>query len=298
MPLGTVSGTGTTIAYEVLGEADATPLLLVHGLGMQLVSWHPDLLQLLLRRGYRLLILDNRDAGLSTHFSEFGEPDIERLLARDPAAAAYSLADLADDTAGVLELAGWESAHVLGVSMGAMIAQELAIRHPQRVRSLTSIMGTTGADGVGEQSDAALATMLAPPAKSREDAVAVSVEHYRVIASTGFPHDLEYVRRRSELAYDRAFDPAATVRQVAAIIAGGDRTGALRRLRLPALVVHGDGDPLVAVSGGRATAAAIPGADYLEIEGMGHDLPCEVWPRLIDRVDDVVMRGESSRRAA
>ena len=298
MPSGTVSSTGMTIEYDLLGEPDGTPLLLVHGLGMQLVSWHPDLLQLLQRRGYRLLVLDNRDAGLSTHLHDFGEPDIARLLERDMTAAAYTLADLADDTAGLLELAGWESAHVLGVSMGAMVAQDLAIRHPSRVRSLTSIMGTTGARDVGEQTDAALATMLAAPATSREEVMDRSVADYQVIASVGFPHDLEYVRRRSGLAYDRAFDPAGTVRQVAGIIAGGDRTEALRGLRVPALVVHGDADPLVGVSGGRATAAAIPGADYLEVEGMGHDLPAEVWPRLADRLDDVVMRGEAGRRAA
>jgi pimeloyl-ACP methyl ester carboxylesterase len=300
MPQGTVSSTGTeiTIAYETRGAADGTPLLMIHGLGAQLITWHPDLLQMLVARGYQLAVFDNRDAGLSTHFTDLGEPNIEQLLARDASSAGYSLDDLADDAAGVLDLAGWESAHVLGVSMGGMVAQSLAIRHPDRVRSLTSIMSTTGADTVGQPTQAALATLMAPPATSVEAAIDNDLNFYQTVGSTGFPLDLEYVRARAALAWERDQDPFSTARQAAAVVAAGDRTQALGGLRIPTLVVHGDADPLIDVTGGRATAAAIPGAEYLEVEGMGHDLPRQVWARLIDRLDDVVMRGESGHRAA
>jgi pimeloyl-ACP methyl ester carboxylesterase len=244
-------------------------------------------------------IFDNRDAGQSTHFTAAGQPDIARLIERDPSAAVYSLTDLADDAIGLLDLLGWQSSHVLGVSMGGMIAQTMAIRHPQRLRSLTTIMATTGAQDVGQASDAAMATLLTPSASTREQHIENSVTAYTILGSTGFPLDYDYVRDRSGQEWDRGQrDPSASIRQVAAIVAGGDRTSELAKLRLPTLVVHGDADPLVNVTGGRATAAAIQGAELLEVEGMGHDLPREVWPRLFDRLDDVVARGENPRKAA
>ncbi len=286
------------IAYETIGDSTGIPLLLVHGLGRQLVAWHPDLIKQLVSRGYQVTIFDNRDAGESTHFPEAGVPDIGRLIERDPGAAVYTLDDLADDAMGLLDVLGWRSAHVLGVSMGGMIAQAMAIRHTERLRCLTSIMATTGAADVGQASDAAMATLLSPPSTTREEYRENSVAGYSVLASTGFAHDLEQIRVRAGLEWDRGYDPDGTIRQVAAIVAGGDRTEALGELRVPTLVVHGDADPLVNVSGGRATAAAIRGAELLEVEGMGHDLPREVWPRLFDRLDDVVARGENPRKAA
>ncbi len=301
MPTGSIpraDGAHVEIAYELFGEPDGIPLLMVHGLGMQLVGWHPDLLKKLVGRGYRLAIFDNRDAGLSTHFHDAGEPDIMKLLARDASQAAYTLGDLADDATGLMDLLEWDSAHVFGVSMGGMIVQTLAIRHPHRLRSLTSIMATTGAVDVGAASDAALATLMEPAAGSREEHIENSVKSYAVIASTGFAHDYDHIRTRAGQSWDRGLDPAGTVRQVAAILASGDRTPALGDVNLPSLIVHGDADPLVDVSGGRATAAAIRSAEYLEVEGMGHDLPREVWPRVLDRLDDVVARGELGRQAA
>jgi pimeloyl-ACP methyl ester carboxylesterase len=287
------------IAYETLGDPTGIPLLLVHGLGRQYVAWHADLLKQVVDRGYQVTIFDNRDAGQSTHFTAAGQPDIGRLLERDPAAAVYSLDDLADDAVGLLDLLGWQSAHVLGVSMGGMIAQTMVIRHPERFRSLTTIMATTGAQDVGQANDAAMGTLLIPSATSLEQHIENSVTAYTILGSTGFPLDYDYVRTRSAEEWARGQrDPSASIRQVAAIIAGGDRTEALAELKLPTLVVHGDADPLVNVSGGRATAAAIPGAELLEVEGMGHDLPREVWPRLFDRLDDVVSRGENPRKAA
>jgi pimeloyl-ACP methyl ester carboxylesterase len=301
MPKGVVrrvDGEKIELAYETLGEPTGTPLLLVHGLGRQYVAWHRDLIKQLVARGYQVAIFDNRDAGESTSFAAAGVPDLGRLLERDASAAVYTLGDFADDAVGLLDLLGWQSAHVLGVSMGGMIAQTMAIRHPERLRSLTTIMATTGADDVGQATDAAMAVLLAPSAATREEHLERSVDHYTVLGSIGFPLDLDYVRSRSGQEWDRGHDPGATLRQVAAIVASGDRTNALGELRMPTLVVHGDADPLVNVSGGRATAAAIRGAELLEVEGMGHDLPSEVWPRLFDRLDDVVARGENPRKAA
>jgi pimeloyl-ACP methyl ester carboxylesterase len=302
MPKGVVRrahGEIIEIAYETLGDSTGIPLLLVHGLGRQSVAWHAELLQQLVERGYQATIFDNRDAGQSTHFTAAGQPDIARLIERDPSVAVYSLDDLADDAVGLLDLLGWQSAHVLGVSMGGMIVQAMAIRHPERLRSLTTIMATTGAQDVGQASDAAMATLLTPSATTLEQHIENSVTAYTVLGSTGFPLDYDYVRTRSAQEWARGQrDPSASIRQVAAIVAGGDRTKALAELRIPTLVVHGDADPLVNVTGGRATAAAIHGAELLEVEGMGHDLPREVWPRLFDRLDDVVARGENSRKAA
>ncbi len=291
-----VEGADVEIAYETLGDPGGVPLLMVHGLGQQLVGWHPDLLAELVARGYQPTIFDNRDAGKSSHF--LGSPDIGQLLARDASSAVYTLMDLADDTAGLLDVLGWPTAHVLGVSMGGMVVQTLAIRHPHRLRSLTTVMATTGADGVGQPTDAALATLISPPALTREDYIASSVESSTVIGSTDFPIDHDHIRRRAGQSWDRGHDPGASVRQVAAILASGDRTPSLSQVRIPTLVVHGTADPLVNVSGGWATAAAIQGAELLEVEGMGHDLPREVWPRFLDRLDDVVSRGENSSKAA
>jgi pimeloyl-ACP methyl ester carboxylesterase len=291
-----VEGADVEIAYETLGEPGGVPLLMVHGLGQQLVGWHPDLLAELVARGYQLAIFDNRDAGLSTHF--LGSPDIGELLARDASSAVYTLTDFADDTAGLLDALGWDTAHVLGVSMGGMVVQTLATRHPHRIRSLTTVMATTGAEGIGQATDEALATLVSPPALTRDDYIANSVESSTVIGSTDFPIDHEHIRARAGKSWDRGYDPGASVRQVAAILASGDRTPSLSEVRIPTLVVHGTADPLVNVSGGRATAAAIQGAELLEVEGMGHDLPRAVWPRFLDRLDDVVARGENSSKAA
>jgi pimeloyl-ACP methyl ester carboxylesterase len=301
MPTGTVrsaDGASIEIAYETLGDPGGVPLLMVHGLGMQLVGWHPELLRELTHRGYHVAIFDNRDAGQSTHFDHAGTPDLMQLLARDASAAAYTLAELADDAAGVLDLLGWPTAHVMGVSMGGMVAQTLALRYPHRLRSLTTIMATTGAEGVGQPTDEALGTLLTPPALTRDEHIERSVQSYAIIASTDFPHDYDHIRTRAGQSWDRGHNPAGTMRQVAAILASGDRTPMLGELRLPTLVVHGTADPLVDVSGGRATAAAIRGAELLEVEGMGHDLPREVWPRFLDRLDDVVARGENPLRAS
>lgn len=291
------TGPGIEIAYERHGDPDGLPLLLVHGLGMQLVAWHPDLLAALGRRGYDVVVCDNRDVGRSTHLAAAGRPD-PRALRADPTVAPYTLGEMADDLAALLDGLRWRSAHVLGVSMGGMIAQLLALRHPDRVRSLTSVMSTTGDPAVSRPTPEAAAVLRAAPAADRAGYIEQRVRDAAVTGSTGFAADEQWVRASAAAAYDRAHDPDGVMRQLAAILTGTDRTGALAEVVAPTLVVHGDADPLVPVTAGHATAAAIPDAELFEVEGMGHELPRACWERILDRLDDVTRRGEDRLMAS
>ena len=282
------------IAYETFGEPDDTPVLLVMGLATQMVGWPDDFCRGLAERGLFVVRFDNRDTGLSTHLDDAGAPDIMTVLGGDHSSVPYGLADLADDTVGLLDALGLGSAHVVGASMGGMIAQLVALRHPARVRSLTSIMSTTGDPAVGAPAEAAMAVLLAPPASDREGAVQRAVDTYRVIGSPGFEFDEIGLRERAGLSFDRAYDPAGVARQLAAILTTADRTPDLARITAPTLVIHGAEDALVNVSGGRATAAAIPDAELLVVDGMGHDLPREVWPELLDRITALIGRAEGA----
>ena len=282
------------IAYESFGSPGDTPLLLVMGLATQMLGWPDDFCRALADRGLHVVRFDNRDIGLSTHLDAAGAPDVAALMS-GTGTAAYSLADMADDTAGLLDALGWDSAHVVGASMGGMIAQSLAIRHPQRVRSLTSIMSTTGDRSVGSPAEVALGVLFAPPARTRDEALQRAVDTYRVIGSPGFEFDEAALRERAGLSFDRAHDPAGVARQLAAILTTDDRTAHLGEISVPTLVVHGAQDALVDVSGGRATAAAIPDAELWVVEGMGHDLPRELWPDLVERITATVQRGEAAR---
>jgi pimeloyl-ACP methyl ester carboxylesterase len=282
------------IAYETFGEPDDTPVLLVMGLATQMVGWPDDFCRGLAERGLFVVRFDNRDIGLSTHLDDAGAPDIMTVLGGDHSSVPYGLADLADDTVGLLDALGLGSAHVVGASMGGMIAQLVALRHPARVRSLTSIMSTTGDPAVGAPAEAAMAVLLAPPASDREGAVQRAVDTYRVIGSPGFEFDETGLRERAGLSFDRAYDPAGVARQLAAILTTADRTPDLARITAPTLVIHGAHDALMNVSGGRATAAAIPDAELLVVDGMGHDLPREVWPELLDRITALIGRAEGA----
>jgi pimeloyl-ACP methyl ester carboxylesterase len=281
------------IAYESFGSPGDTPLLLVMGLATQMVGWPDEFCRELAGRGLHVVRFDNRDIGLSTHLDAAGAPDVMSLLT-GAGSAPYSLADMAEDAAGLLGALGWESAHVVGASMGGMIAQSLTIRHPERVRSLTSIMSTTGDRGVGSPAEAALGVLLTPATRTREEALQRAVDTYRVIGSPGFEFDEPALRERAGLSFDRAHDPAGVARQLAAILTTDDRTPHLGEIAVPTLVVHGAQDALVDVSGGRATAAAVPGAEFWEVEGMGHDLPRALWPELVDRIAALVARGEAA----
>ena len=280
------------LAYETFGSPEDTPLLLVMGLATQMIGWPDEFCRLLAEHGLYVVRFDNRDIGLSTHLDDAGAPDVLAVMGGDHSGVAYGLADLADDTAGLLDALGIGSAHVVGASMGGMIAQLLAIRHPDKVRSLTSIMSTTGDPAVGTPAEAAIGVLLAPPATDRDAALQRAVDTFRVIGSPGFEFDEAGVRDRAGLSFDRAYDPAGVARQLAAILTTPDRTADLARVAVPTLVVHGEQDALVNVSGGRATAAAVPGAELLVVDGMGHDLPREVWPQLVERITALVERAE------
>ncbi|GAA2481169.1 alpha/beta fold hydrolase [Winogradskya humida] len=271
---------GVELAYETHGDPAAPALLLVMGLGAHLTDWPLEFTEQLAANGFHVIRFDNRDAGLSTALDDSGVPDIPALMGGDRSSAPYLIADLAADAAGLLDTLGVQRAHVVGASLGGMIAQQLTIDYPDRVASLCSIMSTTGDFTVGRPRPEAAAMIGRPPSASREEVIAGSVAGSRVIGSPGYPATEEYLTARAAAKYDRAYRPLGTLRQYAAVLASPDRTQALRRVTAPTLVIHGEDDPLIDVSGGRATAAAIPGSTLLTIPGMGHDLPRELWPRI------------------
>ncbi len=285
---------GLALCYEELGEPEDPTLLLVMGLGAQLVAWPDALCDGFAARGFRVVRFDNRDAGRSTHLHDAPRPDVRAALRGDVSSAAYTLSDLAGDTAGLLDALQVERAHVLGASMGGMVAQVLAIEHPERVASLTSVMSTTGSRGVGGATSEALAVLTQPPVRSREEYVEQSIAGSRIIGSPGFEIDEDAARQRVGLAFDRGYDPLGVGRQLVAVLASPDRTTGLAGVAVPTLVWHGDADPLIDVSGGRATAAAVPDAELEVVEGMGHDLPVQIWGPLVERVTRLAARAASA----
>ena len=293
MPTAPVNG--IHIEFDVIGEDDGVPLLLVMGLGAQLIVWDDEFCASLAERGFRVVRYDNRDVGLSTKFDDVPAADAAALgaaLTGQPVPAPYLLSDMAADGIALLDHLGIDAAHVVGASMGGMIAQTMAIEHPDRVLSLTSIMSTTGDPGVGAPTGEALAMLVTPRPRDRAAAIDQGVAAARVIGSPRY-FDEARARARAAAAYDRCFHPAGFARQLLAILASGDRTERLRQLHVPSLIIHGDVDPLVTVSGGEATAAAIPGAELLLLEGMGHDLPPAYWPRIVDAVTALAARTPS-----
>lgn len=277
---------GIEIEYDEFGSPEAAPVVLVMGLGAQMILWDEAFCEGLVARGYRAIRFDNRDIGLSTHLREAGVPNVmEALVAAargGPVDAPYTLADMADDVVALLDELGLESAHVVGASMGGMIAQTLAIRRPERLRTLTSIMSTTGARDLPQARPEAIQALLVPPPAEREANIARMVEVMRTIGSPGFPFEEERARAIAARCFDRSYDPAGFARQFTAILASGSRREALRSVEVATLVIHGADDPLIPVEAGIDTARAVPGAELMVIEGMGHDLPRPVWPRIYD----------------
>ncbi|MFI6479196.1 alpha/beta fold hydrolase [Nonomuraea sp. NPDC050663] len=272
---------GLELAYDSFGTPGDRPLLLIMGLGSQMIMWDEAFCELLAEQGHHVVRFDNRDVGLSTHLHEAGVPDLGAALSGN-AQSPYLLADMALDTVGLLDALGWPAAHVVGVSMGGMIAQELTINHPDRVLSLTSIMSTPGK--AGPPTPEASAALFSPPAPDRATAVDRALAVWSVIGSPGYEPDRERIVKLSGLAYDRAYDPAGTTRQLVAILASGDRTERLAEVDKPTLVLHGEADPLIQVDGGKATAAAVPGARLITFPGMGHDLPRPLWERFVTEI--------------
>jgi pimeloyl-ACP methyl ester carboxylesterase len=292
-----VGPSGIDIAYERFGDPAAPPLLLVMGLATQMLGWPEEFCSALADRGTSVIRFDNRDVGLSTHFHDAPPPDLMAALAGDFSSASYTLSDMAGDAVGLLDALEIDSAHLVGASMGGMIAQTIAIEHPDRVRSLTSIMSTTGDQAVGQATQAAIAALLAPPAANRQQAMDRAVSIFRVIGSPGFELDEVDLRQRAGLSYDRSDDPLGVGRQLLAIGASADRTPQLRSIGVPTLVIHGADDPLIDVSGGRATADAIPDAQLMMLDGMGHDLPRPLWPQMVEAIGNLVQRVEAARGA-
>ncbi len=289
-------GNGITLCYETFGRPDDSPLLLIMGLGTQMIAWPEPFCQALAERGFYVIRYDNRDCGRST-WMHGRPPTVPELLRRRIEDPPYTLSDLSDDALGLLDVLGLPAAHIVGASMGGMIAQTLAIEHPEAVRSLVSIMSTTGNRRKGQPALSIYRFLLRAAPSEREAFTAHMLRVFDAIGSRGLPRDFDRLRATAELSFERGVNPAGTGRQLGAIIASGDRTSALRRLRVAALVIHGTRDPMVRVSGGRATAEAIPGAELLLIDGMGHDLPEGAWPRLTDAIAEHAEGAERARTA-
>ena len=269
------------LVYETIGDPGNPTLLLVMGLGMQLIHWDLEFCEGLAERGFQVIRFDNRDAGLSTKI-DAPVPNVMRAMAGLRIRAPYLLSDMADDSFGLLDHLGIERAHVVGVSMGAMIAQTMAIRRPERVLSLGSMLSTPGDRRVGTPKLRVWSVLMRRAPDDRDAYIEYFVRVFRMIGSPAYPVDEERMRERAAATYDRCHHPAGTARQLAAILASGSRTAALRRLDVPTVVIHGKSDPLVPFRAGVATARAIPGAELLAFPGMGHDLPRELWPRFTD----------------
>ena len=286
---------GLKLAYETFGLRADQPVLLIMGLGTQMIAWPDELCEAIAARGHYVIRYDNRDVGLSTHLDEMPVPRLQDVVLRRRR-PPYTVSDMAADALGLLDELGIESAHVVGASMGGFIAQTLAGKHPDRVRSLTLIMTSTGSRLVGRpKPEVFLRLLRRRVVTNREEAADAVVETFRVIGSSGFPFDEEHVRDLASRSWDRSHDPRGYYRQLAAVMAQPNRTRFLRNITAPTLVIHGKADPLVNVSGGRALARAIPGARFLAIDGMGHDLPRPLWPTFADEICATAARAQSAR---
>ncbi|HEY7596816.1 MAG TPA: alpha/beta fold hydrolase [Actinophytocola sp.] len=277
-------GRGISLAYEEIGDRDAYPIVLVAGLGQQLHSWPDAFCDELAARGRRVIRFDNRDVGRSTHMS-FRPPRPKDMFLQRFSPEQYDLADMAADAAGLLDAIGVETADVVGISMGGMIAQMVAAVYPARVRSLTSIMSTTGSRWVGRPALSTWRRMMAPPPRSRDEAMDRAALMFRHVGSHGFPPDEEWVRELAGSSWDRDSSLAGIGRQLGAIFKSGNRTRRLRAITAPTLVIHGDRDRMVHPTGGAATVRAITGARLETVVGLGHDLPRGAWPTLLDLID-------------
>jgi len=280
---------GIQIAYETFGSPDGQPLLLIIGLGGQMVQWDDDLCRDLASRGHYVIRYDNRDVGLSSKFDWAGTPDVsalaEKRMRGEGVKVPYTIADMADDAAGLLDALGINAAYICGMSMGGMIAQTFALRYPARVLGLISIYSTTGNPELRQATPAIMKVLTATVPREREANIEHMVGVFRVLAGPGFPFDEVWTRKTMAASFDRSFCPQGMVRQLAAVLTQPNRKAALATVKAPTLVIHGIDDPLVPVEGGKDTAQAIPGSKMVLIEGMGHDLPHGgAWPRIVEEI--------------
>ena len=289
--MATLRSNGIDIAYDTAGDPKATPLLLIMGLGMQLTAWPDDLVDGLVELGFYVIRFDNRDIGLSTKFDHAGVPKLPlaylKTLLRWPLRSAYKLDDMAEDAVGVLTRLGVARAHVVGASMGGMIAQIVAARHPERVASLVSIMSSSGRRGLPAPSREARKVLMRRPANAKDRASLIEhmVHTFRTIGSPAYPIPERQLRERIAASIDRSVSPGGVIRQMVAIAASGDRSALLKTITAPTLVIHGAADPLVPLACGVDTARQVPGARLEVIEGMGHDLPPQLIERLVALID-------------
>ncbi|GIW45166.1 MAG: alpha/beta hydrolase [Candidatus Binatia bacterium] len=288
-----VQTNGIELEYEVLGPTQGEPMVLIMGLGAQMILWRDDFCHMLAERGYRVIRFDNRDVGRSSWLDHLGLPNVMALMAAaatgQPVEAPYTLRDMAADTAGLLDALDIERAHIVGASMGGMIAQTFAIDYPQRTLSLTSIMSSTGDPTLPPPKPEAMSALLAPQPTSREEAIERGVAIFRTIGSPKYFDEVE-IRELAARSFDRGINPAGVMRQLAAILASGNRTEALRRVEVPALVIHGRSDPLVPFAAGEATARALPRAKLLAFDDMGHDMPRPLWPQMVEAIHEVAQQ--------
>ncbi len=284
----TVKTNGMEIVYDIFGNPDKPPVLLIIGLGQHMIAWDEEFCTQIAARGYRVIRFDNRDTGLSTKLDEASVPNMavvfEAMVEGKPVDSPYSLLDMADDAVGLLNAVGIESAHVVGESMGGMIAQRMVIHHADRVRTLTSIMSSTGEPGLPPPTPEAMDILANRPATDREGYIEDYVERWRVLNGEKLPYDEEASRELATRIFDRGLNLPGFARQLAAIIADGSRKQALKSVTVPTLVIHGDADPLVPVECGIDTANSVLGSELLIIEGMGHTFPRQVWAQVIDAI--------------
>jgi pimeloyl-ACP methyl ester carboxylesterase len=282
---------GIDLCYEIFGAPDAEPMILIMGLAAQMIHWDDEFCQQLALGGFQVIRFDNRDAGRSSKLTGGGFLTPVELLKlrflRIPVAAPYKLLDMADDVIGLMDALGIQSAHLVGASMGGMIAQEIAINYPRRVRTLISIMSTTGNSRLPQPSREVTAMLMAPPVTTRQEFIIRFSKTWKVLRGGGhFPLDEAKDRERAERTFDRGVSPAGVSRQLRAILASGSRQERLKSITAPTLVIHGTVDPLVHPAAGKDTAASIPGAKLMMIEGMGHALPIPMWPQIVNAITD------------
>ncbi|EAQ04790.1 probable hydrolase [Pseudooceanicola batsensis HTCC2597] len=295
--MSTAQVNGIEIWYEELGPEDGKPILMISGVGTQSTRWKADFVDLLVARGYRVIKMDNRDIGLSQKFTDHGLPDFKRVIADKAAGKTpdipYTLSDMAADGAALLDHLGIDKAHVCGFSMGGMIVQLMAIEHPDKVLSMSSVMSNSGNPDLPKPTDAAMAALTRPrpdALKDRDAFINSRIETDHVIGSPAYPIPDEDLRAQAEADLDRSYHPTGFARQYAAILATRDRRAELRNLTMPVAVIHGTDDPLVPVTGGRDTAENCPTADLIEIPGMGHNFPHEVYEAVLDGIEKATLR--------